>query len=286
MRCNDEALLILVRSVLAILNVLAAALLCGGCIRCIDATRCDAGVDGSIDAGRDAGLDARIGAPCDAWMGDAARDSAADAARADAQADASIDGHAADGGADGGCTPCRILAPQCGCPEGTSCHPEYAGAHVCRTAGSYGLGSACVVHYDCRPTLACHQGACVIVCEPPDAEDRCEGPYSACVHWDDSHLFASCNIVCEPETSLQCGAALACRIRTIAGYNYTHCGPEGTRSLGQSCTSEASCQRTLTCVSGPLESTCRRICSRSSTSCTCDFSRARTVNGVTYGYCT
>jgi hypothetical protein len=257
-----------------------------GC-NCDPRVELDAGIDAGMDASRDAYFDAVIDAA------DAAFDAPQSAdvgvgVTADSGVDSGVTA-ASDSGFDANaCSPCHVMAPQCGCAPGEACYPEIIGRTVCAPEGSGAMGSYCMRSQDCAPTLACHGYACSVVCDDgSDPLDICAGPHSMCVQWDATFEFASCNIACDPVFSTPCGASMACRIRSVvAGFYHTTCAPEGSRAAGQSCGQTFDCQRGLVCMPSALGSVCRRICQMSSMLCTCNPHPTLFVNDTQYGYCT
>jgi hypothetical protein len=144
-------------------------------------------------------------------------------------------------------SPCRILAPQCGCAAGESCYPSGA-TRVCAVSGTRLEGSGCSGISDCAAGLGCVNfsssaaspgNMCSRVCST-DA-DCASG--AVCVHTIDDGLGGTvpglrfCSRVCTPSPSTGCAPNLACTVfRESAGLMryFTDCaGPVGTGTPGR-----------------------------------------------------
>ena len=251
--------------------------------------RRDAGGGAGFDAG---GLDA---SSPDAGARDAGPDAARDAATRDAGFDAGI----------GPCdeSPCRLVAPQCGCPAGEGCYLEPDGARACSEAGSTAAGVLCASATACVPGHACVGAGGVTWCQRlcEDDSDCTGGAGSLCILTLGDGMGGTipgvtmCTVHCDPVDGVECVAGTSCGVyrEEMGGTRFlTHCRANGPGGEGAACTSDTGCMPRLACVGPSGGSTvCRRWCRvASGTGCTggttCQsLATPAIVGGVEYGIC-
>jgi hypothetical protein len=199
-------------------------------------------------------------------------------------------------------SPCRILAPQCGCAAGESCYPSGA-TRVCAVSGTRLEGSGCSGISDCAAGLGCVNfsssaaspgNMCSRVCST-DA-DCASG--AVCVHTIDDGLGGTvpglrfCSRVCTPSPSTGCAPNLACTVfRESAGLMryFTDCaGPVGTGRQGAACVDDTDCAAGFGCADPGTGLQCLSWCRVASPSCpigtTC-LGFGAIVSGVEWGLC-
>jgi hypothetical protein len=203
-----------------------------------------------------------------------------------------------------GCSesPCRLVAPQCGCAAGESCYPSGA-TRVCAVSGSRLEGSGCSGISDCAGGLGCVNfsssptapgNMCSRVCNS-DA-DCASG--AICIHTIDDGLSGSvpglrfCSRVCTPSPSAGCAPNLACSIyREGTGLmrHFSDCaGPVGTGRQGAACVDDTDCAAGFGCANPGTGLQCLSWCRVASSSCplgtTC-LGFGAIVSGVEWGLC-
>lgn len=206
-----------------------------------------------------------------------------------------------------GCTetPCKLVAPQCGCPAGQGCYIDGTGARLCAMAGVNAQGAAC------SGTTSCTAGnLCVNI-------DRAGGSTGSCLHFcsSDTHCGGGicfyelddgaggvltgvrlCTQACNPVTQTGCRAGAYCDVfREPAGAMryFTDCTapPMGAGVQGSPCTTVDQCASGYTCADPGTGNECMKWCNVTTGSgCsggrTCiGFSPAITVGTTEYGVC-
>lgn len=241
----------------------------------------DAGDAGRTDAGPDAGpMD---GGP-DAGPTDAGPDDGGDAAMTD------------DGGDDAGMcseSPCRPVAPQCGCPGTLGCTLRTGGSTECRALGTRDEGESCADDsLACRPGLGCISSGggpavCRVLCEASAGCDAVE----ACIGITGFPSYGSCQAACDLADAMACTDPLGCVIgQTIEDGRSPICATVGTDPIGTPCSGN-TCAPGLACVTPPgLPTQCRPWCRRPGPCApgagTCGaVSPAPIFGGVEYGIC-
>ncbi len=197
-------------------------------------------------------------------------------------------------------SPCRLVAPQCGCAAGEGCRIDNTGARICGISGALGEGQTCTRFEDCAPGLLCigisqTYGVCARFC---DTDAGCTaGAGSVC--WqrvvDDSGAeipdITLCTSSCDPVTTAGCPTGAGCalwREGSGAMQLFTQCRAAGTRGTGQSCTSDVDCTAGHYCDSGAdiCVQWCRYPSSAGCGSRSCHpFATPLRLGGVEYGYC-
>jgi hypothetical protein len=199
-------------------------------------------------------------------------------------------------------SPCRILAPQCGCAAGESCYPSGA-TRVCAVSGTRLEGSGCTGVSDCATGMGCVNfsssaatpgNMCSRVCNT-DA-DCASG--AVCIHTIDDGLGGTvpglrfCSRVCTPSPSTGCAPNLACTIfREGSGLMryFTDCaGPVGTGRQGAACVDDTDCAAGFGCADPGTGLQCLSWCRVASPSCpvgTACLGFGAIVSGVEWGLC-
>jgi hypothetical protein len=204
-----------------------------------------------------------------------------------------------------GCTsmcaesPCRLVAPQCGCPGAQACVVDSTGARFCASAGTASTGQACTGVAGCRAGDLCiniHPSGTTNVCSHFCASDTgCAGGLCIVTLNDGAGGtlpgVTLCTHVCDPVTPSGCPAGSFCGIfQETAGAMrlLTDCGaPAGVGGQGATCTDDTDCQNGFGCVGGACLHWCRYP---AGTGCaigyTCyPFMTPVIIRGVQYGVC-
>jgi hypothetical protein len=209
-----------------------------------------------------------------------------------------------------GCTdsPCRLLAPQCGCGAGMGCYVSATGRE-CRAAGTVADGALCTGTTGCRPGSECvgistSATVTVDICKPYCAGDAgCAG--GLCVY----DLVDSmdrpipgarvCTNPCNPARGTGCPAMSTCDLlqESMGAMRiFTDCrAPVGSRTQGVPCTAASDCAAGYTCLdpdgAGTRGTECMHWCEVSTgTGCLAGdsclgFMTPIVVSGVEYGVC-
>lgn len=217
-----------------------------------------------------------------------------DAAPADARQDATSDA-ATD--APGACaeSPCRLAAPQCGCPSDRTCQWSSSEGTHCAPIGAAGVAEPCNDELECGRGLTCiwwpdraGGGACTLWCD----EDADCSLGAICAQVSVVTTAGVCTASCDPLTSAECAGELVCHLLRRRRFedgvtkDVDVCRRAGTAAQGESCSSPADCVGGATCVG----SACAAYCPVGDpTSCpaglTCASTPSWTLRGVTYGTC-
>lgn len=239
------------------------------------------------DGGRDAGQPFDAGAR-DSGAGDAG---ALDAAvpELDAAVDAALPPCDED--------PCKLVLPQCGCPEGDACQRTVRGDSFreCVPPGDVDRGGACTQSIQCVMGHTCvgigsPDGICSRYCT---ATAECGEAGSECtIFTAPSEGVGACTTVCDPVQNTLCPTGYGChlvnsqRVEDDGIVSVTLCGPDNGDTLGQAC--DVLCAPGFICLA---DSICYEVCvvgdaSTCSVGGTCGpFGSPMTVAGVEYGYC-
>jgi hypothetical protein len=196
-----------------------------------------------------------------------------DASRADGGPDArarAVGDSAVDGGADGGVcaeSPCRLVAPQCGCATGEMCQRVIAGSTTrsCVGPGVTPAGQACAVSTDCEPGTGCLMATA-------GAGGQCQSwcvESASCAPGECMRLAAGtdvglCASGCDPfgaaltgcPTDLACRLLPGARFDDLAAAYVTMCAPLGGAGELGTCTDSRDCAPGLFCD----VDVCRTIC--------------------------
>ncbi len=266
----------------------------------------DAGTDSAVapDAYAPPGVDAFV-LPPDAYVAPVpdAFVRPADAFVPPADAFVVPDAYRAPDAASSGCSesPCRLVAPQCGCTSGQSCYPNGA-TRVCAATGTRAEGSGCAAISDCTAGLGCVNfssdatmpgNMCSRIC----ATDADCASGSLCIHEIGDGAGGTvpglrfCSRGCTPAPNTGCAPGLACTLfteRTGLMRDFTDCaGPVGTGRQGFPCVDETDCAAGFGCADAGLGLECLSWCRVSGGSCPLGTASigVAIVSGVEWGLC-
>lgn len=197
-------------------------------------------------------------------------------------------------------SPCRLVAPQCGCPTGQACSLAGDGSRSCQVegvndesercdSGGCVAGTACVN----VSVTATDVAMCKRFC---DSDADCTGGVgSVCLAELGTTGQQVCTSSCEPASQLGCPANSFCGIFTEmgTGRRLTDCsGPVGAGGQGAICTGSEDCQKGFTCANPGTGNQCMRWCRRSPAGGECGFGEtcigfdpALVFNSTEYGAC-
>jgi hypothetical protein len=198
-------------------------------------------------------------------------------------------------------TPCKLVAPQCGCASGESCTIDgtASGTRLCVPAGSVAIGGQCMGGSTCAPGGFCiYASATIATCVEFCASDSdCTAPGGLCAVTLNSSSgqipnVTLCSENCDPTTNVGCPVTgMACQVlqeSTGLKRSYTRCGAAGTGTQGASCMSTSTCAPTYGCFSiNSNPSTCVKYCKVGGAACpgTATCSPVGTIGSTGYGIC-
>lgn len=208
-------------------------------------------------------------------------------------------------------SPCKLVAPQCGCPSGQGCYIDGTGSRLCTTAGANGAGNACSGLSSCVPGHLCininSEGGSTAVCaEFCNLDSDCDSGGLCVITLDDGSGgslpgIKLCTNACDPVAQTGCRSGAYCDVfRESAGAMryFTDCTAPaaGTGTQGTACASPDDCQSGFACIdpdgsTGAMPQQCMHWCNRSTGSgCaageTCfGFDPALDAGGTEYGVC-
>lgn len=241
---------------------------------------------GAPDAGHDA-APADAGGGTDAGAGDAGTPADAATPEPDAAADAGLPPCEED--------PCKLVLPQCGCPEGDACQRTVRGEAIreCVPPGDVESGGACTQSVQCVIGHTCvgigsRDGICSRYC---NTTAECVG--GECVIFTaPSEGVGACTPSCDPVANTGCPAGYGChlvfgaRVEDDATVAISVCGPGAGDGLGEAC--DQLCAPGLICLGDSL---CYELCvvgdaSTCSVGGSCNaFASPARIGGVEYGLC-
>jgi hypothetical protein len=175
----------------------------------------------------------------------------------------------------GGCaeSPCRLVAPQCGCPTGQGCYMSGT-MRACGVLGSATEGALCSSATSCSAGNIClnvaQSGTAVNVCTRHCNFDSDCAAGALCVYeLDDGTGMAvpgvnMCSHVCDPVTQTGCPSGSFCEIfRESMGAmrTFTDCtAPAGTGGHGAACIDASDCRAGYACVDPGTGDQCLHWC--------------------------
>lgn len=202
-------------------------------------------------------------------------------------------------------TPCRLVSPQCGCPDGNSCYITGMDERVCAPSGTASTGESCngseiceggnvCIDLDGAGTITMCRGFC-------DTDADCSGGVGAlCLVTVTGTTQNICTTHCDPATNVGCPADTGCSLFTDPmGRRLSDCDVTGSATQGQTCTERADCATGFDCFTTaagpPAVMQCLRTCRRASpvgnecsahagTTCI-PLSEPLIFNGTEYGAC-
>lgn len=207
-------------------------------------------------------------------------------------------------------SPCKLVAPQCGCPIGQGCYIDGTGSRLCATSGANTEGSACSGLSSCTPGHLCINidgagGSTAVCAEFCNVDSDCDGGGLCIITLDDGSGgslggIELCTHPCDPVAQTGCRTGAYCDIfRESAGAmrTFTDCTapPTGSGGQGAACADADDCQSGFACVdpdgTGPDPQQCMHWC-RVATGSGCaagescfGFSTALVAEGTEYGVC-
>ena len=167
--------------------------------------------------------------------------------------------------------PCRLVAPQCGCPTGQGCR-TVAGVRGCEPAGTNAAREPCAGPEECAPGTLCilragrAMGACTSYCSGPG---DCGGD-QLCGSIAGVTGTGACSFGCDPIGPSGCPAGLACLSSLtmtvpLDGTTVlvTNCGSDTGLATGAPCTSSGECAPGNVCT----PTGCTRLCDLDASAC-------------------
>ncbi|MCA9625089.1 MAG: hypothetical protein KC731_38960 [Myxococcales bacterium] len=200
---------------------------------------------------------------------------------------------------DDNCTedPCKLVAPQCGCPPGQMCDWNND-VRSCVTEGTAAEGEVCGTTECAAGNLCLNNGGLATCHKYCDSNADCtKGPGSICVlQVNDPNMMPYtqewCSDNCDPVGSAGCPAGSKCLIGQdgMNGPFFTLCVPgTGTGTQGQSCVDNTGCAPGYLCAGSPLQ--CLHWCNQTNGGTGCpsgvcnSFTTPITIGTVEYGAC-
>jgi hypothetical protein len=174
--------------------------------------------------------------------------------------------------------PCKLVEPQCGCPDGEACSIDGANERACVEAGSVAWGAPCDAGQLCAPGLMCVGYAtgklsCAKFC---DTDAECEAPGGLCaINLDDGNggdvpNVALCSDDCNLVTNAGCQVAgTSCQIglRDMTD-PFTLCAPSGTGVQDTMCTDNTGCAPGFICLTTTaMDERCFQWCDVANPTC-------------------
>ncbi|MBW2455735.1 MAG: hypothetical protein JRI68_14555 [Deltaproteobacteria bacterium] len=190
--------------------------------------------------------------------------------------------------------PCRLVAPQCGCPAGDRC-TFAGGAKSCAPNGDKAKAEAC--ENDCQAGMLCldaDQGAGSLCHQYCIDDEDCDAPGGLCL-MSVTGLGPEklCTHNCDPVSSAGCNdAGSKCDIYTLTAdpnTKLTQCGGFGTGTQDSPCGDASDCTKGYTCVNNGTTTVCMQWCMVAQPTCSqgqCMPLNPTTMLGsVEYGVC-
>ncbi|MGE0786274.1 MAG: hypothetical protein AB7S26_11345 [Sandaracinaceae bacterium] len=192
-------------------------------------------------------------------------------------------------------SPCRLVAPQCGCAVGQGCTVDATDHVACGPRGPEAAGQTCSGPTACQAGLYClanagSQGVCSPFC---DSDAMC-GPNAICgIRLADSGGApipgaTLCSIACDPITASGCPTGQGCAIlqeTSGARRGFTMCRPQGSGYDYDPCTTEEDCETGHFCGSGSCVPLCRNDLDCYAFEYCVPFSTPLMVGTTEWGYC-
>ncbi len=191
-------------------------------------------------------------------------------------------------------SPCRLVAPQCGCATGTVCQRPGGDTtlRACVAPGPAAVNEACLGNTGCEEAAVCvatgfSSGLCHAYCA--SGADCATGVCIELVVVSED--IGACMHSCDPVAGSPCAGGAGCGLaytRKVPSRDLafsTLCRDTALPALDQACP-EFLCGPALVCESG----SCRQVCELPGGTCpgtfTCrGLSPAAMVEGREYGYC-
>ena len=197
--------------------------------------------------------------------------------------------------------PCKLVAPQCGCPSGEKCTLDAAGERACGPSGTAAFNAECGAT-DCVEGAICLGEASVGYCAPFCAADTdCDGTNICAVKLGDGNggtipNVSMCSSSCNLASAAGCPTGLGCILaREDAGAErfFTMCFAAGTATSGSCANNPGICAPGYGCYNDGTGDKCFQNCNVASPQCntgTCgpiqdELMQQVTVNGFSLGAC-
>ncbi len=202
--------------------------------------------------------------------------------------------------------PCKLTAPQCGCPETQACTIDTTNERACVEAGSATAGQPCNASTLCEPGTMCvgYQTG-LLSCAPFCATDAdCTAPGGLCTinlsdgNGGDVPNVTLCSENCNPVTNTGCqvqGTSCQVGLRDMID-PYTLCTPSGAGVQQAACTDSSDCAPGFACLNtAQMTTLCFQWCDVQAANCpgalVCQALEISpgvplTIGNTTYGACT
>lgn len=172
-------------------------------------------------------------------------------------------------------SPCKLVAPQCGCGGGEKCTLDGTGARACDADGTAPPGAACSAGNDCAAGAICLGGASAGYCGEFCAADADCGANICAVQLGDGAGgvlpdVTLCSSSCDPGSAVGCPAGLGCVLgQESAGQQrfFFMCFEAGSVGEGGVCASAADCQVGFGCYNNGTNNVCFRNCNVATQNC-------------------
>ncbi len=202
-------------------------------------------------------------------------------------------------------SPCRLVAPQCGCPSGQGCYVDAAGGRSCSAAGSNAEGAPCTAPTSCTAGNLCINidsggGSTPVCAHFCSLDSQCGGGLCVITLSDGSGGsipgVTLCTRACDPVAQTGCRTGAYCDIfQESAGSMryFTDCAAPsvGSGTQGASCADADDCAAGYACLDPGTGDQCVHWCRvGDGTGCsgltTCvGFTSPVTIGGTEYGVC-
>ena len=197
-------------------------------------------------------------------------------------------------------SPCKLTAPQCGCPASRMCTIDGTGARVCVPSGTQGIGQACSATNDCSEGGICLGqtiGSCFEFCTN---DGDCTGPGGLCLLKLNDGVGGTvpnvtmCSQNCNPASATSCNVTgLGCQIATDTATNktFTSCVAAGAGGDTAPCPNgTADCKSSFGCFTVGASDQCLQWCKVASGGCPSGLSclslnPALLISTTEYGVC-
>lgn len=155
--------------------------------------------------------------------------------------------------------PCKLVAPQCGCPAGEQCTlADLDGSRTCKVEGTTAVGGVCT-------TETCEAGSICVSVAPPvstcskfcASDADCEAPGGLCLITLNDGVggevpnLTLCTDNCDPTTNAGCAQGTECQIGLENGgleRFLTLCSSVGPGVYSDPCTDNTDCAPTYACT--------------------------------------
>lgn len=199
-------------------------------------------------------------------------------------------------------SPCKVVAPQCGCDGGDMCSIDLTGVRVCHAPGATANGEVCTGLYSCETGSLCVQTSsnkslCAKYC---DADNQCSGGLCLIQLTDPNNPngvlpnITLCTDSCDPVSGSGCpvGQGVGCGLYQEQDGQmrvFTLCTGAGGGGQLAACTANEDCQAGFACFTVDMATQeCLKYCKVNNPSCPAGAACQDigiSYNGVAYGAC-